>query len=138
MERILDVRELTERQQALISLLEANNKPLTNLEVYLNIEGYKLSDNPNAHDLCPAINSDVHAINNSNYEKIIVIDNFTYYLATKEEAKKYLMKLWKSIIPKIKRANRIAYKYNLDGQEKWTEEELKIISSFYENEIYID
>ena len=115
---ILDVNDLTQRQKDLIEFLE-DGQHRTIYEVVAFVDGYEFSNNPKAHDPCPAVCTDIHTINNSNYEKIIVIDNFTYYIATEQEAKDYLNKLQDSLIPRLVRYWNIKKKTENDGQAQF-------------------
>lgn len=115
---ILDEKDLTERQKELIEFLSDGEKR-TIYEVVAFVDGYEFSTNKNAHDPCPAVCTDIHTINNSNYEKIIVIDNFTYYIATEQEAKDYLEKLKSSLVPKLVRYWNIKKKTENNGQAQY-------------------
>lgn len=75
--------------------------------------------NKGTHDPCFPIWSTVSKLNQSpEIEKIIVIDDFKYYLATKEEAERYIENLKDQAMRKLKRASSIMRKYGMDGQGK--------------------
>lgn len=72
-----------------------------------------------SHDPCFPIWSTVRKLNASpEVEKIIIIDDFKYYLATKEEAEGYMDKLREEAIRKLRRVSEISHKYGMDGQGK--------------------
>ena len=127
-----------ERRKALYEYLIKQDYPVSIEEVLTALPEYKLAK-ATSHDPCPVICSDIHAINNSaEFEKIIVIDNFTYYVPTKVEADKYLDTLWNTIEARLKRFYRIKYKLNKDSQSKFDEnDEIKFIESI-KHEIYTD
>lgn len=81
--------------------------------------GYTISTGVGTHDICKAVWLDVVALNaSSEIEKIIVIDNFTYRLATEEEATAYYNKLLDKAIKGLVRAQAIKRKIKADGQGK--------------------
>lgn len=86
-----------------------------------------------SHDKCPKIWSLVQEINNSEeIEKVILIKNFTYKIATEEEAKEYVKQLMNNrIVPRLQRYWRIVKKMKLDGQYNLFKEDF--IKSYLEN-----
>lgn len=75
--------------------------------------------NPNSHDICPSLWVSIAKINDSpEVEKIVVIDRFRYYLATEEDADKYIASLIDGAKRKLKRAYTIKRKLLMDGQGK--------------------
>lgn len=86
-----------------------------------------------SHDKCPKIWSLVQEINNSDeIEKVILIKNFTYKIATEEEAKEYVKELMNNrIVPRLQRYWRIVKKMKLDGQYNLFKEDF--IKSYLEN-----
>ena len=75
------------------------------------------NDSPKSHDHCFPVWSAVRAINASpEVDKIVIVDNFRYYLATKEEAKAYIEELKEDAMRKLKRASDVIRKYRMDGQ----------------------
>lgn len=81
--------------------------------------GYSLSTGVGSHDICGGVWKDVTAINASTeVEKIIIIDNFTYRLATEEEALAYYSEMRTKALRAIVRANAIKRKIKADGQGK--------------------
>lgn len=86
-----------------------------------------------SHDKCPKIWSLVQEINNSDeIEKVILIKNFTYKIATEDEAKEYVKELMNNrIVPRLQRYWRIVKKMKLDGQYNLFKEDF--IKSYLEN-----
>ncbi len=81
--------------------------------------GYSLSTGVGSHDICCAVWQDVTALNASTeVEKIIIIDDFTYRLATEEEAEAYYAELRTKALRALQRAFAIKKKIRKDGQGK--------------------
>lgn len=76
---------LTTRQHRLADLIEGGNgKRFSKRDIYEAVEGYEWHEN--ASDKCPAIRTDMKAINaSSERDVIIVFDHQEYYYATREE-----------------------------------------------------
>lgn len=82
-------------------------------------DGYTASKGANTHDPCKAVWNDITAINaSSEVEKIIIIDNFTYRLATEDEANAYFDNLKKKALRAMVRAYNVKRKIDKDGQGK--------------------
>lgn len=82
-------------------------------------DGYKASKVLKPHDPCSAVWGDITAINASpEVEKIIIIDNFTYRLATAEEAEAYYVELREKAMRALVRAYNVKEKMRKDGQGK--------------------
>lgn len=81
--------------------------------------GYSLSTGVGSHDICCGVWQDVTKINASTeVEKIIIVDNFTYRLATEEEALEYYSEMRAKALRALVRANAIKRKIKADGQGK--------------------
>lgn len=81
--------------------------------------GYSLSRGAGSHDICKGVWTDITALNASTeIEKIIIIDNFTYRLATEAEAEAYYERLQNKAIRALVRAYAIKTKMRKDGQGK--------------------
>ena len=121
---------LKKRREALYNYIINRNVPVSIEEIIMAIPYYRVAK-ASSHDPCPAVCTDIHAINNdSNFEKIIVIDNFTYYVPNKEQADDYLNSLWESIKARLYRFYKIKHKALLNDQGKFDEEAtLKYIES---------
>lgn len=112
--------ELTPRQWALYRLIKANTlrgRKTTQMEICNAISEYEWVDNDKVHDHCPTIWGDINALNfHPNIQKIIISDNFKYWIGTRKEVEAYCDKLWQSISPRLSRYWNIVKKMKLDGQ----------------------
>jgi hypothetical protein len=119
--------KLTTRQWTTYSLISNNSHagrkttigeiighyPITDYE-----DGYTFNKKT-SHDPCRLVWQDIVAINaSSEIEKIIIIDNFTYHLATEEEAMAYYKRLRSKALKAMARAYCIKLKIKADGQGK--------------------
>lgn len=87
--------------------------PITDYE-----DGYTFAKK-SSHDPCKMVWKDIITINaSSEIEKIIIIDNFTYRLATEEEAKAYYERLRLKALKAMARAYCVKMKIKADGQGK--------------------
>ena len=93
-------------------------------------DGYEWNDKKNIHDHCSAIWKDIEEINfNTNIDKIIIADNFTYKLAeTKEEATRFAKKYLSDAVRKLKRHWNIVKKIEKNGQGKLLDEKNNILT----------
>lgn len=120
--------KLTPRQWATYNLIkEASSKGVSvsieeivaNYHESAHKGGYAISTSVGSHDICGNVWRDVVAINASaEVEKIIIIDNFTYRLATEEEAEEYYADLRTKALRALQRASAIKHKIRKDGQGK--------------------
>lgn len=70
-----------------------------------------------SHDHCFPIWQAIARINQSDEaEKIVIMDDFRYWLATAGEARHYAECLRSSALKKLRRASDIMRKYRMDGQ----------------------
>lgn len=114
---------LTPRQWALYRLIKNNSlvehRKTTQKEIVdaLSDYGYKWVDDPNVHDHCSAIWKDIKD-NNESYEhdKLIISDNFEYWIGNEEETQEYLDKLWKDLCPRLARYWNYKQKVARHGQ----------------------
>lgn len=114
---------LTPRQWALYRLIKHNSlvehRKTTQKEICDTLKdyGYEWNDNPKSHDHCSMIWKDVKD-NNESYEhdKIIISDNFEYWIGNKEETLNFLDKLWSDISPRLVRYWAYLKKVGRDGQ----------------------
>ena len=124
----MKAKKLTPRQWATYNLIkEASSKgeKVSIEEIVANYHesahegGYAISTSVGSHDICGNVWCDVVAINaSSEVEKIIIIDNFTYRLATEEEAEEYYSNLKAKALRAFQRASAIKRKIRKDGQGK--------------------
>jgi hypothetical protein len=124
MKKRLSQQKLTPRQWALYRLIRENS--LVNLRKTSQIEiceklsefGY-VYNKENSHDGCSPIWSDISAINQSaEIEKLIISENFEYWIGDKEETQAYIDTLWKRISPKLHRYWLYLSKSKRDGLQK--------------------
>lgn len=116
---------LTPRQHALYRLIKHNSmeelRKTTQKEICEQLKdyGYVYNESVTCHDRCSIIWSDINAINNSfEKEKLIISDNFTYWIGNKEENEEYLDKLWEKLSPRLYRYWTYKRKIERDGQGK--------------------
>lgn len=91
---------------------------IANYPESLHADGYGLSS-ATTHDKCTAVWNDITKINaSSEVEKIILIDNFTYKIATEEEALAYYEGFREKAIRALMKAKAIKDKMRANGQGK--------------------
>lgn len=122
------MEKLNSRQWATYNLIKENSlkgqataqkEVCDNYPAETRKDGYVWAKGANTHDRCLKVWHDVHAINaSSEVEKIIVMDNFTYRLATEEEAGEYYAKLQERALKALVRAYNVKRKIKADGQGK--------------------
>lgn len=122
------MKRLTDRERLIYSSIEAHSFNdakgyATQREIYEDVTSVmgpneiQWNENARSHDHCFPIWSAVSRINQSpEVDRIVIIDGFRYYIATKEEAQSYIDNLRDSALRKLKRASDIRRKYRLDGQ----------------------
>lgn len=92
------------------------------------VEGLEYNEDITAHDHCSTIWNIINEINNSDeIDKIIISDNFEYWIGDEEETIEYLNTLWGRIVPKLKRYYNLLRKTKLDGQGKLLSNQLQPI-----------
>lgn len=97
---------------------ELRNKKTTQREICDKF-GYKYNEDKTAHDPCPRIWTLISHINLSEeIEKVIINDNFTYWIGNEEETRAYLDKLWDDLEPRLIRYWRYLNKIKKNGQGK--------------------
>ncbi len=95
--------------------VEDNSTWVSQEELMNNFSELKLCKTT-SHDKCSNLWTIINHINNE-VEQIVIIDNFKYKIATKEEAEKYLDHEWKNrIVPKLSRYYQKVKKIKKDGQ----------------------
>ncbi len=122
------MERLNSRQWATYNFIKSHSElgqAVTQQAIYANYpieahkDGYSWAKGENTHDRCLKVWEDVHAINaSSEVEKIIVMDAFTYRLATEEEAGEYYAKLQERALKALVRAYNVKRKIKADGQGK--------------------
>ena len=115
--------ELTSRQWRFYNYLKEQavlnqNRWVGKEEIHFALLGdYKLNNHAKSHDICAAMNSDMMAINRSEViEKLIILKNNEFKIATEQEAREYIEKHRKQIENHAKRINKLVYKLRKNGQ----------------------
>lgn len=114
-------KHLTPRQWRLLDLIKRNSlveyRKTTQKEICDNIEGYEWNEDEKCHDHCPAIWNDIKDINLS-YEtdKLIISDNFEYWIGNEQETKEFIDKLWNDLEPRLMRYWAYLKKIERNGQ----------------------
>lgn len=113
------MEKLKTRQWQLFNYLLANSdRAVTQRELIDNIGEYEESGKL-SHDRCPTIYTDIDKINKSKeIDKIILMDNFNYKIASKEEAIDFANYYLKKALKALKRYWTLIDKINKDGQGK--------------------
>lgn len=114
---------LTPRQWALYRLIKHNSlveyRKTTQREIcdQLKEYGYEWNEDEKCHDHCSAIWKDIKD-NNESYEhdKIIISNNFEYWIGNEEETQEFLDKLWKDLCPRLVRYWNYKQKVARNGQ----------------------
>lgn len=113
------MKKLDTRQWQLFNYLLSNkDRAVTQRELIDSIRGYEESGKL-SHDKCPSIYADIDKINKSKeIDKIILIDNFNYKIANKEEAIDFANYYLRKALKALKRYWTLIDKINNDGQGK--------------------
>ena len=127
MARLTD-EERTQRRKNLVLLLSCTIPEeglslvsrVTQKEIADSVPGYEWNNDPKCHDHCPAIWSDIAAINldphKYNSPGIIISFNFEYWYGNREETKVYIQKLKNDLIPRLVRMNALKRYFKKHGQ----------------------
>lgn len=135
--------KLTPREWRLLELIKFNSlyehRKTTQKEICEKIEGFEWNDDPKAHDHCVAIWGDIKDINLS-YEtdKLIISDNFEYWVGNKEETQEFIDKLWNDLEPRLMRYWAYLKKVNRDGQGQLISRKNKVIEQDSQARGYIE
>ena len=114
-------KKLTTRQWRLLDLIKFNSliehRKTTQKEICEKISEYEWNDSPKTHDHCVAIWGDIKDINLS-YEtdKLIISDNFEYWVGNEQETKSFIDKLWNDLEPRLMRYWAYLKKVARNGQ----------------------
>ena len=115
--------DLTPRQWALYRLIKHNSlvehRKTTQKEICDTLfeYGYKYNDSITAHDHCTTIWRDIAKNNLSlEHDKIIISDNFEYWIGNEEETQEFLDQLWKDLCPRLVRYWNYKQKVARNGQ----------------------
>ena len=115
--------KLSPRQWALYRLIKHNSlveqRKTTQKEICDQLKdfGYEWNEDEKCHDHCSAIWKDIKD-NNESYEhdKIIISNNFEYWIGNEEETQEFLDKLWKDLCPRLVRYWNYKQKVARNGQ----------------------
>lgn len=123
---------LTPRQWALWRLVEYNSivllRKTTQREIYEKVNGYEWNNDDKCHDHCPAIWHDIAANNLSmEHQKIIISNNFEYWIGNEEETKDFIDDLWKQLAPRLYRYWAYKNKGKYNGQVRLFDKNLNPI-----------
>lgn len=110
--------KLTSRQFRLHDFIKAGNgRRFTKREIFENVEGYEWHEN--ASDKCPAIRTDMKAINESSeVDAIIVFDHQEYYSATEEQVLEFIERKKRTIKTAGREVGVLTRKLRKHGQCK--------------------
>lgn len=131
------VKKLTPRQWALLNLIKHNSfvehRKTTQKEIcdMLKDYGYNWKETSGEnHDHCSTIWTDIKDINLS-YEtdKLIISDNFEYWLGDKQETQDFIDNLWKDLEPRLVRYWAYLKKVARDGQGQVVDRKGKAIEN---------
>ena len=79
--------------------------------------GYKWNNDPKCHDHCTMVWTDISKLNLSGEnDKVIISDNFEYWVGNEEETKEFLDKLWNDLLPRLVRYWSFTNKVAKNGQ----------------------
>ena len=115
---------LTPRQWALYRLIKQNTeqgRKTTQREICVVVEGYEWNEKDgNTHDHCVSIWNDLNGAKGLNFspeiQKIVITENFEYWIGDREEVADYLNSLWKELMPRLIRYWKLKAKQKEDGQ----------------------
>lgn len=115
-------KTLTPVEWSLYRLIKYNSEVLkrkTTQREVANALGLKYNEDIKCHDACPSVWALISHINLSEeIEKVIINDNFTYWIGNEEETRAYLDKLWDDLEPRLIRYWRYLNKIKKNGQGK--------------------
>ena len=138
-------KKLTPRQWKLLELIKHNSlmefRKTTQKEIcdILKDYGYEWNDDIKAHDHCTMIWSDIKDINLS-YEtdKLIISNNFEYWIGNEQETKSFIDKLWNDLEPRLMRFWAYLKKVSRDGQCQLFSRKLDVIDENSNARDYIE
>ena len=110
----------TSRQWRLYDFIKQNslnNEWTTQDQIIASVYGYVENTSDKAHDKCVGIWQDIQALNDSVViQKIILIKDNTYKLATESEANEFIEHKKRQALIRLQRVWNLTYKVNADGQ----------------------
>lgn len=126
---------LTPRQWALYRLIRRNSleqgRKTTIKEICDTLpEYYQYNRELTAHDPCPAVWKDITALRKSySVDKIIISDNFTYWIGDQQETTDFINGLWDDLFPRLSRYWAYKRKLSRNGQGKLLSNQLEVIDN---------
>lgn len=116
-------KRLTPRQWALFNLIYHNSlvehRKTSQKEICdkLSEYGYVYNSDEKAHDHCTTVWTDIKDLNLS-YEndKVIISDDFEYWIGSEQETQEFLDKLWNDLCPRLVRYWNYKSKVSRNGQ----------------------
>lgn len=137
---------MTSREWLVYNIIKVNSlKGLktTQKQLCSLVDGLVYNDDIKSHDHCSALWGIIKNINESDeIDKIIISDNFEYWIGNEEETIEYLNTLWGRIMPKLERYWGLVKKTKLNGQGKLLSNQLQPIDDNSNarpyHEVYID
>jgi hypothetical protein len=125
--------KLIPRQWALYRLIRHYSldlgKKITQREICdLLPEYYKWNDDIKTHDHCVMIWGDIKNLNLSyEIDKIVISDNYEYWLGDQEQTKEFINGLWDDLFPRLSRYWAYKQKVARNGQGKLLSDQLQPI-----------
>lgn len=91
-------------------------------------EHYKWNDDIKTHDHCVMIWRDITNLNLSyEIDKIVISDNYEYWLGDQEQTKEFINGLWDDLFPRLSRYWAYKRKVSRNGQGKLLSNQLEVI-----------
>ena len=145
-EQVENVSHLTTRQWALLNLLKQNSfaehRKTSQKEICDKLAkyGYKWRETSGEnHDHCSTIWNDVAAINLSyDTDKLIISDNYEYWLGNEEETLDFIDGLWNDLEPRLVRYWAYLKKVKRNGQGQLLSRRLEPIGENSKARSYIE
>ena len=124
--------KLTPREWRLLELIKYNSlfehRKTTQKEICEQIDGFEWNNDEKCHDHCVAIWGDIKDINlSSETDKLIISDNFEYWIGNKQETQDFIDKLWNDLEPRLMRYWAYLKKVSRDGQGQLIDRKNKAI-----------
>lgn len=125
---------MEQRIKELYDLISTSQNTLTQKDICVALsQWYKYDDDEHTHDHCSTIWRDINEINKSKeFERIIIIENNTYRLGTKDECLKYADKMMVKALKALTRYWALVHKINSNGQGNVFDTE-KFVRSFLDD-----
>ena len=135
--------KLTTRQWQLLNFIKNasfnEHRKVSQKDICNNVVGYEWNDDPKCHDHCVPIWNDIKDINLS-YEtdKLIISDNFEYWVGDEQETQEFLDKLWNDLSPRLVRYWAYLKKVARNGQGQLFSRKLQPIDDSSKARNYIE